>query len=187
MAERLRRHSREQKVPSSSLAWTSVLRWHRNANLHRLYVFNVVCASRLAICIHVFFYIRNTLFASAWMFLNLEAIFFKISKTTPMDYTLKTLFRQSPINLLLSFFIFFNISRVSSQQETCNLSLVFLIKMFLLKKTTCNSPRQLVVQWYVLCSFVKCGTSKQIEGKKREKQIFYIWVYVIEAICFIGF
>ena len=39
VAERLRRRSCEQRVPSSSPAWTL-----------GLYVFNVVCAARLAIC-----------------------------------------------------------------------------------------------------------------------------------------
>ena len=36
-----------------------------------------------------------------------------------------------------------------------------------------NCPRQLVVQWCVLCSFVRCGTSKQIE-KERKKNYVYI-------------
>ena len=31
-----------------------------------------------------------------------------------------------------------------------------------------NWPRQLVVQWCVLCSFVRCGTSKQIEEKEKK-------------------
>ena len=31
-----------------------------------------------------------------------------------------------------------------------------------------NFPRQLVVKWCVLCSFVRCGTSKQIETKQNK-------------------
>ena len=46
VAERLRRRSREKKVPSSILAWASVLRRLLNANFHRIYMFNV----RLEIC-----------------------------------------------------------------------------------------------------------------------------------------
>ena len=38
-------------------------------------------------------------------------------KTTLIDYTLKTLFRQSSINLWIDFFILFNISWDSSQQD----------------------------------------------------------------------
>ena len=33
-----------------------------------------------------------------------------------------------------------------------------------------NCPRQLAMQSCVLCSFVRCGTSKQIERKKRRKK-----------------
>ena len=33
-----------------------------------------------------------------------------------------------------------------------------------------NCPRQLAMQSYVLCSFVRCGTSKQIEEEKKEKK-----------------
>ena len=32
-----------------------------------------------------------------------------------------------------------------------------------------NCPRQLAMQSCVLCSFVRCGTSNQIERKKRKK------------------
>ena len=33
-----------------------------------------------------------------------------------------------------------------------------------------NFPRQLAMQSCVLCSFVRCGTSKQIEKKKKKKR-----------------
>ena len=33
-----------------------------------------------------------------------------------------------------------------------------------------NCPRQLAMQSCVLCSFVRCGTSKQIEKKKKKKE-----------------
>ena len=49
VAERLRHRSREQKVPSSFPAWTTVLRRPLNVNFHRLYVFNVVCADSDAV------------------------------------------------------------------------------------------------------------------------------------------
>ena len=34
-----------------------------------------------------------------------------------------------------------------------------------------NCPRQLAMQSCVLCSFVRCGSSNQIEEKKKEKSI----------------
>ena len=58
----------------------------------------------------------------------------------------------------------------------CN-DVIFLILLKSLEKhnrqirqSSSKSPRQLAMQSCVLCSFVRCGTSNQIEKKKKKKK-----------------